>query len=57
MVVLVLSRAGDQVPVKPFVDEVGSAVRTAPEHIAATGLKVGTMLVLTVTIRVAVMAH
>ncbi len=41
----------------PLSDVVGSADRVAPEHIGATGLKVGVMLGLTVIVRVVVVAH
>ena len=54
---MVLSRAGDQVPVKPFVDDSGSAVRTAPEQIGATVANVGTTFGLTVMVKVVVVAH
>jgi hypothetical protein len=56
-VIAVLSSAGDQVPVMPLVDVVGSGDKVAPEHIGATALKVGVMLVLTVIVNVAVVAH
>ena len=55
--VVVLSKAGDQVPVMPLVDIVGSADKVPPEHIGATALNVGVMLVLTVIVNVAVVAH
>ena len=55
--VAVLSRAGDQLPVMPFVDVVGRAGNTAPEHIGATGLNAGVMFGLTVMVSVAVVAH
>ena len=57
MVVAVLSNAGPQVPVMPLVDEVGSAVSVAPEHIGATALKVGVMFGFTVIVSVAMVAH
>ena len=53
----VLFNAGDQVPVNPLVEVVGSAVRVAPEHIGATELKVGVMFGLTVMVKVVVVAH
>ena len=40
-VVAVLFRAGDQVPIIPFVDVVGKAESTPPEHIGATAVKSG----------------
>ena len=52
-----LSSAGDQVPVTPLVDVSGNVFSSAPEHTGATGSKVGTILVLTETIIVAVVAH
>jgi hypothetical protein len=52
-----LSSAGDQVPVKPFVEVVGSADKVAPEHIGATAVNVGVMFGLTVIVKVAVVAH
>ena len=57
VVVAVLSKAGDQVPVIPFVDVVGKAERVAPEQIGATAVTVGVMLVLTVIVNVVVVAH
>ena len=41
----------------PLFDVVGNAVRVAPEHIGATALNVGVMLVLTVIVKVVVVAH
>jgi hypothetical protein len=55
--VAVLSKAGDQTPVIPLVDVVGSAVSVAPEHIGATAVNVGVVLVLTVIVNVVVVAH
>ena len=52
-----LFNAGDQVPVIPFSDIVGSADKVAPEQIAATGLNVGVIFGLTVIVSVAVVAH
>ena len=49
--------AGDQVPVKPLIEVVGSAVKVAPEQIGATALKVGVMFGLTVIVKVVVVAH
>ena len=40
-VVAVLFKAGDQVPVIPLLEVVGKGDKTPPEHIAATGVKVG----------------
>ena len=53
----VLSNAGDQVPVIPLVDVVGNGVKTVPEQIGATGLKVGVIFGLTVMVKVVVVAH
>jgi len=41
----------------PFVDVTGSTGAVELSHIAATGLKVGVMFGLTVTVTVAVAAH
>ena len=40
-----------------MVDVVGKGVKTVPEQIGATGLKVGAMFGLTVMVNVAVVAH
>src|SRR5674476_213287 len=56
-VVVVLSSAGLHVPVMPLSDVVGRADSAAPEQIAATGLNVGVVLLLTVIVNVAVVAH
>jgi hypothetical protein len=48
VVVAVLFKAGDQVPVMPLVDVVGKAVNVAPEQIGATAAKVGVTVGLTV---------
>ena len=55
--VAVLSKAGDQEPVIPLVEVVGNADKVAPEHIGATALNVGTVLVFTVIVNVPVVAH
>ena len=55
--VVVLSSAGDQVPVMPLIEVVGSADKVAPEQIGATALKVGVMFGLTVIVSVVVVAH
>ena len=49
--------AGDQVPVMPLVEVVGSADKVAPEQIGATALNVGVIFGLTVIVNVAVVAH
>ena len=57
VVVAVLFRAGDHVPVIPSLEVVGNAFNVAPEHIGATALNVGVMFGLTVMVRVVVVAH
>ena len=52
-----MSNAGDHVPVMPFNDVVGNGDRVAPEQIGAIGLNVGATLLLTVIVKVAVVAH
>ena len=54
---MVLSKAGDQAPVMPLLDVVGSGDRVAPEHIGPTAVNVGVMLELTTIVIVAVVAH
>lgn len=55
--VAVLLSAGLQVPLIPLLDVVGSEVIVAPEHTGATWLKVGTVLLPTLMVMVAVVAH
>jgi hypothetical protein len=55
--VAVLLSAGDQAPVIPLVDVVGSADKVAPEQIGATALNVGVIFGLTVIVSVVVVAH
>jgi hypothetical protein len=50
--VVVLLRAGDQVPVILFVDVVGNTERVVPEHIGFTAEKVGVILGLTTIVKV-----
>jgi hypothetical protein len=57
VVVVVLSNAGDQLPVTPLFEVVGSGDRVAPEQIGATAVNVGITLGLTVIVNVAVPAH
>jgi len=52
-----LFSAGDQVPVMPLLDVVGSAVRVAPEQMGATAVNVGVIFGLTVMVNVVVVAH
>ena len=54
---VVLSRAGDQVPVYPFSEVVGNAFSVPPEQIGATVENAGVMFGLTVTVKVVVVAH
>ena len=57
MVVAVLFKAGVHVPVIPLSDVVGNGANIVPEQIAATGLNVGVIAGLTVTVNVVVLAH
>jgi hypothetical protein len=57
VVVVVLSNAGDQLPVIPLLEVVGSGVNVAPEQIGPTAVNVGVMLELTTIVSVAVVAH
>jgi hypothetical protein len=57
VVVVVLSKAGAQVPVMPLLDVVGNGERDAPEHIDATAVNAGVTFGLTVIVIVAVVAH
>ena len=52
-----MSSAGAQVPLIPLVDVVGNGASGSPEHIAATGLNVGVVLLLTGMVSVVVVAH
>ena len=54
---VLLTTAGDQVPVMPFVDVNGNTGAVDPSHIAATAAKVGVTLGVTVTVNVVVVAH
>jgi hypothetical protein len=56
-VVVLLTVAGLQVPVMPLLDVVGSTGDVAPEQIAAIAVNVGVIFGLTVTVRLAVVAH
>src|SRR5437763_353920 len=47
VVVAVLLRAGDHVPLIPLLEVVGSGDKVAPEQIGATGVNVGVILELT----------
>jgi len=56
-VVAALFNAGAQFPLIPFMEVVGRAESVAPEQIAATGVKVGVTIGLTVMVNVVVVAH
>ncbi len=55
--VAVLFKAGDQVPVMPFVEVNGKGLRLAPAHIGATALNTGTTEGLTLIVMVVLTAH
>ena len=57
VVVAVLFKAGDHVPVIPFREVVGNGESVAPEQIAGTAANVGVTFGITVIINVAVVAH
>ena len=52
-----LSGAGVHVPVMPLLEVVGNGAKVAPEQIGATVVKVGVVLLFTVMVKVAVVAH
>ena len=52
-----MSKAGDQRPVYPSSEVVGSAFNVPPGHIGATAVKVGVIFGFTVIVSVAVVAH
>jgi hypothetical protein len=54
---VLLTTVGDHVPVIPFVDVNGNMGAAEPSHIAATGLKVGVIPGVIVTVNVVVVAH
>ena len=54
---MVLFNAGDQVPVIPLLDVVGSGASVVPVQIGATAVKIGVTDVFTVTVKVAAVAH
>ena len=54
---VLLTTAGDQVPVMLLVDVNGNTGATEPSHIDVTGLKVGVTLGVTVTSNVVDVAH
>jgi hypothetical protein len=55
--VVLLTVAGDHVPVIPFVEVAGKTGAVDPEHIGAIAANVGTAFGFTVTINVVVVAH
>jgi hypothetical protein len=57
MVVAVLFKAGDQVPVMPSREVVGSGFSVPPEQMGATGVNVGVTFEFTVIVKVVVFAH
>ncbi len=57
VVVVVLSNAGNHVPVKELLEVVGNVASVPPEQIGATAVKVGVIFGLTVIAKVAVVAH
>ena len=57
MVVAVLFKTGDQVPVMPLVEVVGNGDNVAPEQMAATAANVGVTFGVTVMVSVVVVAH
>ena len=54
---MLLTTAGDHVPVMPLVDVNGNTGAVEPSHIDATGLKVGVTFAVTVIVNVVVVAH
>ena len=52
-----LLSAGDQLPVIPLLDVVGSAAKVSPEHIGVTAVKVGVTFGFTVIVSVVGLAH
>ena len=54
---VLLTTAGDQVPVMPFIDVVGNTGASVPEQIDAIAAKVGVTAGVTVTSMVVVVAH
>jgi hypothetical protein len=57
VVVVVLSKAGAHVPVIPLLEVVGSGVKVAPEHVGATVVNAGVILVFTIIVSVVAVAH
>jgi len=57
VVVVVLSKAGAQVPVIPLLEVVANGARVVPAQIGATAVNVGVTFGLTVIVKVVVVAH
>jgi len=57
VVVAVLSKAGDQVPVIPLFEVVGNADKLAPEQMELTCVNIGVVFGSTVIVIVPVVAH
>ena len=57
VVVEVLFKAGDHVPLIPLVEEVGKGFNISPEQMGDTWLKVGVTFWFTVIVNVAEFAH
>ncbi|AWI25260.1 hypothetical protein HYN49_04760 [Flavobacterium pallidum] len=57
VVVAVLSKAGDQVPVIPLFEVIGNAAKVPPEQIGATCVNVGATFGFTVMLMVVLKAH
>ena len=56
-VAVLLTVAGDQVPVMPLVEVVGSTGAVVPEQMGAIAANAGVTFGVTVTVRVVVVAH
>ena len=57
VVVVVLFKAGDQLPVMPLLEVVGNADKVPPEQIGATAVNVGVIFGLTMMVKVVDTAH
>jgi len=55
--VVVLFKTGAQEPVIPLLEVVGNDDKVAPEQIGPTAVNVGVILVFTLMVNVAVVAH
>ena len=54
---MLLTAAGDQLPVIPFVETVGKIGATAPLQMAAIGVNVGVLVGFTDIVILAILAH